>query len=322
MPETCSLPPVLRSTRRNRLNERPNLIRIGRGIYTPDPGPMSRREYIAHMRRAHIRATSDVLGGRGVLRGLAAAAAYGAQIPEFARIDYSWSARDCSPIGRIGTTRFPAKLRMRRSGVPHLSVRGLNVPPPEHVVADIARWEGPLDAVIAISAFLRQILEWDEAPRYRGEQLASHESDLKQAACSLLSADTESCRKARRIVSLCSGACESYPEREMLWFFAAWGFPPPQLQRRVSSAQGQTMYPDFSWPEYRIIVEFDGHSKFESPFETERFIRRDNVAALEGWKVFHVTWTMLQDRRGLAAALAQLFPYQVRRRIGFRKALG
>lgn len=89
------------------------------------------------------------------------------------------------------------------------------------------------------------------------------------------------------------------------------GFEEPVTQLEVRDAMG-AMYPDFAWPECRVLAEFDGLIKYADP----RFNHGDPMEKLRlerarearlralGWTIVRITWQDLRDPPRLARILA------------------
>jgi very-short-patch-repair endonuclease len=74
-------------------------------------------------------------------------------------------------------------------------------------------------------------------------------------------------RRARAVISAADGACESVPERVLLWILKAAGFTGvlTQVHHRVG---GRDYYVDFEIPPYRVVVESDSDGKHQKHGET------------------------------------------------------
>jgi very-short-patch-repair endonuclease len=90
------------------------------------------------------------------------------------------------------------------------------------------------------------------------------------------------------------------------------GLPDPKINHRVRVG-GRVRYLDLAWPEAKVAVEFDGfvpHST-RRVFDDDR--ARQNDLVDDGWSVFRVTKTMLEDDpvatfRSIAAKVARNSP--------------
>lgn len=88
------------------------------------------------------------------------------------------------------------------------------------------------------------------------------------------------------------------------------GFSPPVPQLELTDGEGR-MFADLAWPEYRVLLEFDGAVKYSDPrytggdplarFREEK--HRERRLVLLGWKVVRVEWADVVDRRRLERIL-------------------
>lgn len=88
------------------------------------------------------------------------------------------------------------------------------------------------------------------------------------------------------------------------------GFPAPVTQLEVADDIG-AMYPDFAWPEYRVLAEFDGFVKYADPRynhgdpleKVRRERSREARLRALGWTIVRITWADLQDPPRVARLL-------------------
>lgn len=80
------------------------------------------------------------------------------------------------------------------------------------------------------------------------------------------------------------------------------GVPLPVQQHRVACA-GHSFRIDLAYPELRVGFELDGWSDHGSRSAFDHDRRRNNLIALDGWRLFHLTWRMENDEI-LAVVLA------------------
>jgi len=123
------------------------------------------------------------------------------------------------------------------------------------------------------------------------------------------------------VMHLVEPKAESVGESRALFLFSDQGLPRPLAQYAIRLLTGETVWVDFAWPEYKVIVEFDGMAKyhrFRRPGESiEDMVmrekrREDMVREATGWIVIRLTWqdlqtpvaTALRIRRAMAAAAA------------------
>ena len=77
------------------------------------------------------------------------------------------------------------------------------------------------------------------------------------------------------------------------------GLPEPEINRIVSSAAGKFLgRVDLSYPEFKVIVEFDGEQHRKSRAQFDRDI--DRISGLEenGWRVIRIREALLRDNPG------------------------
>jgi hypothetical protein len=84
--------------------------------------------------------------------------------------------------------------------------------------------------------------------------------DLEQAAARLASAAKR--RRVLEVLALADEAAESVGESRSRALIHILGFPAPVLQRSFYDFEGFIARPDFFWPEYGVIGEFDGDAKY------------------------------------------------------------
>jgi Protein of unknown function (DUF559) len=69
------------------------------------------------------------------------------------------------------------------------------------------------------------------------------------------------------------------------------GLPVPQFQATIPSPSGP-LYPDFYWPEFNLVGEVDGKSKYADPAEIVREKRREQLLRDLGYRI--VRWLALE----------------------------
>lgn len=199
--------------------------------------------------------------------------------------------------------------------------KGLRVVSIEQAIADCSQELPPRQAVSTISSLLHLKLN-ARAGCYRNYTSVelNRQIRIKEHAISLIPYlwGGNGNKKARSLVRISDGRCESPYEGAMLHFFAAWGFPRPILQHHITFGD-KHYYADFAWKRYRVIVEFDGYVKTQmSSYDYTQNYVRDDILQMQKWRVFHVTKAMLDNECELAMMLSQFFPPNIRARIGER----
>ncbi len=107
------------------------------------------------------------------------------------------------------------------------------------------------------------------------------------------------------VLMLCDGKAESVGETRTRLLIKDAGLPAPIAQVEIRHPSGLLAgRVDFAWPAHRLILEFDGRSKYvrhRRPNETlEQTImrekaREDLLRELTGWFVIRLTWADLED---------------------------
>ncbi|MET9272907.1 type IV toxin-antitoxin system AbiEi family antitoxin domain-containing protein [Kribbella sp. NPDC003557] len=103
--------------------------------------------------------------------------------------------------------------------------------------------------------------------------------------------------------------CESVGESRMRVFLYEQGFPAPVLQAEFRDRQGFIGRVDFYFPEYRLVLEFDGLLKYgggEAVVLIGEKRREDRLRAL-GLTVVRSVWSDLDHPARLAATLRDQF---------------
>ncbi|HEX2246390.1 MAG TPA: hypothetical protein VHH13_02410 [Arthrobacter sp.] len=105
-------------------------------------------------------------------------------------------------------------------------------------------------------------------------------------------------RKARRVISLLDGRSESPGETRTRLLLSTFGIPMPEPQVWLSTRHGDHRV-DFAWKEIRLILEFDGKSKYFDYRPTGQVIlderKRENALTEIHWNFFRVEWPDFSD---------------------------
>lgn len=83
-------------------------------------------------------------------------------------------------------------------------------------------------------------------------------------------------------------------------FVAVRRLPPPELNAHLS-IDGTFISPDCLWRSHHVIVELHSVRHHGTGPVISRDAARDRRLLLAGWRVIHVTWAQLHDRREAAA---------------------
>ena len=245
---------------------------------------------------ALIRATVPALGGQAVLSHTSAAVLHGLPVALalLNRVTYT------SPGpggGRVGE-----KIHQYRTPLPPDDIEevdDLRRTTMARTVVDLAR---TIDRGLALSAA--------DAALRRGVQMAELEAQLA------LAKRRRGLAQARTIVNFADARSESPGEsisRLRLWEL---GLPAPELQYDVEIG-GVRYRPDFAWPQWRLLGEFDGKVKYvDSPDGDTaadvvmREKRREVDLRTWGWSLVRWTWADAMNPAKLDALVRSMLLQQ------------
>lgn len=185
-------------------------------------------------------------------------------------------------------------------------VRATGVVP---TVVSIARFGSVADGIVVLDRALRA-----GAPREALEEAASR-CGRKPGA-----------RQARELVSLADDGAESPWESWTRIRALALGMPPPVSQLQII-AEGTVYYADLAWPEWRIVVEFDGYTKYREHHGVDDAAvlhaekEREDAIRAAGWVVVRVTAKVLGQAGLFEARLRRVLPPQAARLLSPRPHL-
>lgn len=84
------------------------------------------------------------------------------------------------------------------------------------------------------------------------------------------------------------------------------GFPPPEAQFKIHDVQGNELYRlDLSWPELRIVVEYDGYIWHKGREASDA--KRAEDLRRRGWIIIRADAADLRDPSRLLAEVAAAF---------------
>lgn len=282
---------------RERVNAR-RLDRIGRGVYTttaadaaPDSIALARLAGLHHrLTAAHCFSHESA----ALLHGL----------PLWLRSSVSHVYQHSAPSSR----RDPRVIRHRPMPSPHdvAVVRGLPATSLSRTVWDCLTSMRPVGGLVVLDAALRAGLDRD--------QLLSR---------AVTQAGARGSAKARALIALGDAGSESPGESACRFAVLRDGFPPPQTQVEVATRLG-TFWADLGWPGWRVLLEYDGRSKYVGR-EAEEFFRekrRQDAIVEAGWRALHVTSEDLRRHGALTRRLVPLIPPDAARSLRRRSELG
>lgn len=266
------------------------LFRLRRGAFS------TKQEDGFTRHRALIRATVPALGGEAVLSHTSAAVLHGLPVALalLDRVTYTSPGRGG---GRVGERTHQYRTPLRPEDIEE--VDGLRSTTAARTVVDLARTIDPGFALSAADAALR-----------RGVPLAELRAQLEVAK------RRRGLSQARMIVNFANARSESPGEsisRLRLWEL---GLPTPELQYDVE-IDGVRYRPDFAWPQWRLLGEFDGKVKYvDSPDGDTaadvvmREKRREVDLRSEDWAIVRWTWADVMNPARLDALVRSMLLQQ------------
>ena len=96
--------------------------------------------------------------------------------------------------------------------------------------------------------------------------------------------------RAKAVLAVADDGPESPPESICRFRLLCAGYPVPVTQIEVATRLG-TVWCDLGWPEFRLVLEYDGRVKYEER-PTDAFIaekRRHDALIESGWRLLRVT---------------------------------
>ncbi|MFZ4894807.1 hypothetical protein ACL9RL_10185 [Plantibacter sp. Mn2098] len=242
--------------------------------------------------RAHVRAAALVLRKDAVFSHYSAASLW--ELP----IIGPWpSAVHTITTGDAGGRSAPGIIRHTTSAVFNSGIRaGHAVTAVPRTVLDLAM-SAPLASAAAAA---------DRA--LRSELTTRDELQSELNAC----VSRRGTRQAKYVIDFADGAADNGGESLMRLQLRLLGFPPPRLQHAFFDADGHIGNTDADWPEYGVVLEFDGKQKYVNDEYTRgrsaadivlaEKRREDRLRAL-GLRVVRITWADLHDPVRLARIL-------------------
>lgn len=115
----------------------------------------------------------------------------------------------------------------------------------------------------------------------------------------------------RATLPLLTDRAASAPESHLRLCLSQWGFPAPELDFDVYSSSGVFLgCSEFAFPEFRVVLEYEGIHHLVNPDQWNRDIEKYHDYASAGWIVVRVTATLLYRepdmlRSRIAEALAR-----------------
>ncbi|GAB3618520.1 hypothetical protein GCM10027416_30770 [Okibacterium endophyticum] len=188
-------------------------------------------------------------------------------------------------------------------------------------VLDVARSNSTEASVMLLDAELHRL-----SPRRNRERDAGARALIELSDRLAALGTAPGTRRARSVLCLSTHLAESPGESLSRVGMLTHGFPPPVLQYRVDDERGLVGYADFAWPEFRLLGEFDGYTKYTRGQLTRGASIEDIVWAekqredrmrARGWSMVRWLWADALDASRLAVLLNGAGLPSTRTTIGF-----
>ena len=279
--------------------------RVGRGLYTDvDPSHLPTWEALHQISLARCAAAILLSPSARCLSHESAALLHGIPVRDHepdVHLIMATSPRHASTVlPALAPGRTGIRIRRHRRRLPRTAitmVSGLPVTTALRTALDCALDLPAQESVCivdgALRALVRPVQRGSRAERRRVHRDTAHLLDLLRRAIDDR-AGQPGTRRARAVVSIASPLAESPGESVLRWLVAALGLPMPQLQMGIE-VDGWLWFPDLSWPDVRIYLEFDGELKYQDREDLWREKRRRDALAAAGWRCLHVTWADLRN---------------------------
>lgn len=131
-------------------------------------------------------------------------------------------------------------------------------------------------------------------------------------------------RRAREVLALADGGAESPGETLARFHALRIGLPSPTTQMLLATDAGDT-WPDFGWPEWHLVVEYDGVAKYTANGSASAAVlaERNRERAIErrGYVVIRVLWADIRDPSRFRRTLLHHVPAEVVRALRPRPQL-
>ncbi len=274
------------------------LTRLRHGCYAPGE-PVSPEQ----RHRLLIEATRGRLGSTTVVSHLSAAVLHGWPVPAALLGPVTGTRmRVTAGGGDVSAWLHTYAGSLEASEI--VEIAGVRVTSPARTAADAARLLPRNDAVVMLDAALHLTRR-------------AEDRDLRLAIAARLAIDARrrGARAAEAALRLSDGLAESPAESSSRLTFLDHGIPAPVLQFEVVDRFGRVVaITDFAWPEFGVVGEVDGRTKYESllrPGESATDVivrekRRENDIQALGWLVFRWMPSDLATPAGLSGRLRRM----------------
>ncbi|KAA1422227.1 hypothetical protein FE697_013755 [Mumia zhuanghuii] len=283
--DDCGYPP----SELGRLVDRAILVRLRRGAFAFADDHRSWSVRQAHLVTA--RAVQAWLGPDYALSHDSAAVAHG--LGTYGR------SLDVVHVVRVGgtTSRTRNGIKRHRDTIGAsdvVVVEGLRVVRAQLAVAQTLTTSDLEAGAVLASSWLSHLIS-DARRRGRWEWFSQDDAkeDLRNELAAL--GGRPGTRAAADAITIADGRCESPGEVRVLVLCWRFGIPRPDAQYEIPLEEGRAEV-DFLWPTERLVVEFDGHVKYDDTDReaAQRTVwaekRREKRITDRGYHVIRVTW--------------------------------
>ena len=300
------------------LGKRADLVRVGRGVYLPQPPrgapPWKARRQLTLARcAAALRAVPSAIAltheAAAVVLGLASLRQEPgirlATPASVSRRPYRFPALsvDGRPAAVVGLTRSLIAPAPGEVAV----VSGLRVTTPLRTAMDCAFDLSVRESLPIIDSALRAVCRPDRRTRGATTPVPVAEARAQLAQMVEHQGPRRGAHRARVAVALADPLAESPGESVLRWAVAAAGLPDPVTQRPVA-VDGRTYFLDLSLEEFVFDWEFDGLGKTATPEDLRAEKRRELALRRIGWDVQRFEWRELFAPERLARRMLGLVP--------------
>ncbi|WP_460702356.1 hypothetical protein [Myceligenerans halotolerans] len=219
-------------------------------------------------------------------------------MPDETHIYQEYRASGHAAADIVHHRNLPAEHRTEHLGIPVTSkVRA---------AVDCALTMRPFEALVVLDSALSDGLTREELL-----------SDLESRK------DKRGTRRARRVIEISDGGAESHWESWVRYVIVQAGLPSPTTQVVVLTRLGSSRC-DMGWPEWRVMVEFDGMVKYQDGVlapdhsgarELMREKRRGDAIVETGMRMVRVTKHDRRDPGAIVTRVLRLLPANVGRTV-------
>jgi len=112
------------------------------------------------------------------------------------------------------------------------------------------------------------------------------------------------------VASLADPGAESPAESAARYHLLVAGLPAPMVQVPIE-AGGTTYWGDMGYPQWKVVIEYDGQGKYDDPHEYFRERERQQAIEAQGWRVVRLTSKDLNDPGRLVRRVLAVLPEDI-----------